>query len=480
MFRQLTSQIKRSLAKKITTWVMISLIVLIVFIISGAHWITANFYQEHLTHEVEGRLAAHAALLETEQSSEILDYINILETGKHSVLLIVNEEGEPVFTSDNISGEKINDYIQFIEENRSELLTHHQITYTDEVDTMAFHIPHVWGTAAIYNQNGETAGYVFIDQDTGELNVARINLLKLLALMGALTLLVGYLFIRYLTRRISNPLNEMSQRTHDIADGDFDIKLNVKGEDEVGTLGKNIQQMTKQLKEYRDSRREFISHVSHDLRTPITYIKGYSALMKDAENVDKEGWKRHLGVIYDEAIRMESLVSDLFLLTKLQEGKIQIHYEEVNVSEWLSSLFKSRAIMFDQKQIEGTLDIDPSLEKRALSLDAFRMEQALINILENAIRFTDVNGSIRLSCYKENEKVVFEIADTGEGMDEQELDRIWERFYKADPSRSRDDSGTGLGLAIVKEIVEAHNGSVKVESKKGRGTTFYLYIPFAN
>jgi len=458
---------------------MVSLLLLIIFIISGAQWITTNFYQDHLISEVEGRLSAHITLLKSEQDEDILEYLNRLETGKNSRLLILDENMNPIFASRNIRADIIDEYELFIEENRHEISTHHQVSFIEQVDTsMAFHIPHVWGTAEIKGDAGETVGYVFIDQDTGDLNSARMNLLLLLLVMGALTFIVGYAFILYLTKKVSNPLNEMSRKTKDIAEGDFNIIINVKGKDEVGRLGANIQQMTLQLKEYRDTRRQFISHVSHDLRTPITYIKGYSALMKDSETIDQEGAKRNLQVIYDEARRMENLVSDLFLLTKLEEGKIHLHYDNISVAEWLMPLFQSRSIMFDQKEIQTKLTIDPSIENETILLDSFRMEQAIINLLENAIRHTDVKGEISLESYKEDEMLVFKISDTGEGMDEDKIDLIWERFYKADPSRSRDESGTGLGLAIVKEIVLAHKGLVKVESEKEIGTTFYIYVPF--
>ncbi|WP_280771461.1 sensor histidine kinase [Salipaludibacillus daqingensis] len=478
MIRRIITSLQQSLAMRITTWVMVSLLLLIIFIISGAHWITTNFYQDHLISEVEERLSAHASLLKSEQNEEVLNYLNMLETGKDSYLIITDENLDLIFESENVESELVGEYRVFIEENRDEVATHHRISFTEQVDTsMAFHIPHVWGTTEIESETGETIGYVFIDQDTGDLNSARMNLLLLLLVMGALTFIIGYAFILYLTKRVSNPLNEMSKRTEDIAKGDFDIDIDTKGKDEVGQLGLNIQQMTRQLKEYRDTRRQFISHISHDLRTPITYIKGYSALMKDSEKVDHEGWKRNLQVIYDEARRMENLVSDLFLLTKLEEGKIHLHYDTVDLTEWLHPLFQSRAIMFDQKEITASLTIDPSIKNDTILLDSFRMEQALINLLENAIRYTGVQGQINLSCYKKEKMLVFEISDTGEGMEADKIDFIWERFYKTDPSRSRDESGTGLGLAIVKEIILAHKGHVKVESEKGVGTTFYLYIP---
>ncbi|MCR6105128.1 HAMP domain-containing protein [Salipaludibacillus agaradhaerens] len=478
MINTLIRAVKQSLAKKITTWVMAVLMVLVLLIVGGAHWITTNFYQEHLKNEVEERLRAHAEILLAEQRGEdIYQYLNQLEAGKNSYLIMTDSEGQLLFSTDNVLTAFIEDYLEFIETAKVRLETVDEDVMIDEVKMqMAFHIPHVWGAAVIRNDEGEATGYVFIDQDTEELNSARLKLLLLLVVMGAITLGIGYVLVSYLTRKISNPLNEMSQRTEDIAKGDFDIELHVTGKDEVGRLGENIRQMTIQLKEFRDSRRQFISHISHDLRTPITYIKGYSALMKDATQAEQEDWRRHLSVIYEEAKRMENLVSDLFLLTKLEEGKIQLEVAPLYVRSWLEALIESRAIMFDQKEITASLAIGPNLENTTVMLDSFRVAQALINLLENAIRFTPVGGKICLACYLEEDNVVFKVTDTGEGMGKKTTTYIWQRFYKGDPSRSRNNGGTGLGLAIVKQIAEAHDGFVDVTSEPGKGSSFYMYI----
>lgn len=472
------NRMRESLAYRISVWMVAVLLILLVLLIGGAHWITTNFYQNHLYEEVEARLSAHADLLQMEESGQIYQYLNRLETGKQSQLMITDADINPVFINDETNRDMVSEYASFIESNREEVSSSHQISFIDKVDTaFIFHIPHVWGTAPIVNERGETTGYVFIDQDTVEVNSARVSLLALLASMAILALFAGFVLTRYLTIRISEPLNEMSNRTEDIAKGDFDITIETHGEDEVGKLGEHIQHMTRQLKEYRDTRQQFISHVSHDLRTPITYIKGYSALMKDAETIETEDSRRHLQVIYDEAIRMEYLVGDLFLLTKLEEGKIRLTEDRVDLSAWLDALMKSRAIMFDQKDIQSSVHLSDALKGKMVIFDDFRMARAMVNVIENAIRHTPAGGMIRMFCEPEDDQLTFRLQDTGEGMDETEQEQIWNWFYKTDPARTRDESGTGLGLAIVKEIVTAHGGQVSLESEKGKGSVFILQIP---
>lgn len=233
--------------------------------------------------------------------------------------------------------------------------------------------------------------------------------------------------------------------------------------------------MTKQLKEYRDSKQQFISHISHDLRTPITYIKGYSAIMRDSISYDETEWKKNLQVIYNEATRLEHLVSDLFQLTKLQEGKIALTLETVDVLPWIHSILATRQLMFDNQSIE--VEVNSNIDEIILKVDSQRLAQAIVNIIENSIRHTPKNGKITISIREESTEVIFAIKDSGIGIAEKDLPYIWERFYRVDKSRTSSSGGSGLGLAIVKEIVEIHGGSVSVTSKLNTGTTFYIRIP---
>ncbi|MFA9556620.1 ATP-binding protein [Evansella sp. AB-rgal1] len=467
---------KTNLASKITALVVLILLLTIIILIGGANWITKTFYQNQLSAEVEGRILSHAHLLEKEFDEQMVEYIEEIEVRRNSQFLILENDLEILSVSDLVPESERHNYLRWINEHLSNVGEVDQ-PFIDHVAThMPFHIPHIWALMPVFQDN-EIIGYVFLDQDTGDLNQARIKLILLFVIMGAITFGIGIILTTYLTKKISKPLNHISKLTQNIADGDLDIELGIKGEDEVGRLASSIQSMSKQLKEYRDSRRHFISHISHDLRTPITYIKGYSAVMKEVPPDDNEEWKRNLQVIYQEATRMEHLVSDLFLLTKLEEGKLKLELEEVPLCSWVTSLYESRAIMFDQKTINHKLNIDENIEGKSLFVDPYRMEQALINIIENAIRYTPKNGSIDIHVDERDNHIAISILDSGQGIPKADLPYIWDRFYKVDRSRSGNDSGTGLGLAIVKEIVEAHGGFVTVKSNVGEGTTFTMYLP---
>ncbi|MCD8502551.1 MAG: HAMP domain-containing histidine kinase [Bacillaceae bacterium] len=462
---------KNKLPKKISFFVILILTIVISLMVVFSYHFFKTFYKEHLSHEVLDQLRTYSTLIEKNVDQELLNYL-IIEKNRHRHVQVIyfDEDIVPLFSSSPVSTEWIDEYEEWIKGN---------VSYNEQiieyVDTgIDFHIPHVWAVQPIYVEN-KVQGFIFIDQDTVEFEQTKLKLLLLLTFMGGLTLIIAAALTLYLTNTVSKPLIKISKETKKIAKGNFDITLPIETKDEVGQLAEDIRLMTKQLKEYRDSKQQFISHISHDLRTPITYIKGYSAIMRDSICYDETEWKKNLQVIYNEATRLEHLVSDLFQLTKLQEGKIALTLETVDVLPWIHSILATRQLMFDNQSIE--VEVNSNIDEIILKVDSQRLAQAIVNIIENSIRHTPKNGKITISIREESTEVIFAIKDSGIGIAEKDLPYIWERFYRVDKSRTSSSGGSGLGLAIVKEIVEIHGGSVSVTSKLNTGTTFYIRIP---
>lgn len=246
----------------------------------------------------------------------------------------------------------------------------------------------------------------------------------------------------------------------------------IKEEEVVGVviISRDVTEEV-QLNELRNL---FVANVSHELRTPISLLQGYSEAIVDGVTDTIEDQQELARVILDESKRMGRLVNDLLDLAKVKSGQLELSKESYQVSTFVERLTSKFSHKAAAKHVQVIADVDTTLE--SLIFDYDRLEQVFTNLIDNALRYTE-DGTITLRVRKGLRTVIFEVIDTGIGMEEANLPFLFERFYKADKSRTRNKSGTGLGLAIAKEIVEAHNGTIAVSSEIGKGTTFTIHLP---
>ncbi len=221
-------------------------------------------------------------------------------------------------------------------------------------------------------------------------------------------------------------------------------------------------------------RRDFVANVSHELKTPLTSISGYAETLL-ADTPDPETTRRFLATILDNARRMQRLVDDLLDLARIEAGRWQPEPEPVNVAEAAREMWSELADRAAVRGVQFSVDIQPGAETLRADMDALR--QVLTNLLENSLRYTPRGGRIACRSRLEAGGVAISVADNGSGIAHEHLGRVFERFYRADQSRSREEGGTGLGLAIVKHLVEAHGGRVYAESERGVGTTVTCWFP---
>lgn len=229
-----------------------------------------------------------------------------------------------------------------------------------------------------------------------------------------------------------------------------------------------------EMKKMENMRRDFVANVSHELRTPITSIRGFAETLLDDDFDDEEGRKEFLHIIYNESNRMQLLIEDLLTLSRLEQDNFQLVLNDINIGELLKDIIFS----YEIKAKEKNLTIDFSVEE-GLSFKAERgkVKQIFINLLDNAIHYTPEGGSVSLLIKSIEENILIQVSDTGIGIDQEALPRIFERFYRIDKARSRNTGGTGLGLAIVKHIVDVHEGKIEIESEVNNGTKVKIYLP---
>ncbi|PWW26089.1 two-component system phosphate regulon sensor histidine kinase PhoR [Cytobacillus oceanisediminis] len=230
-----------------------------------------------------------------------------------------------------------------------------------------------------------------------------------------------------------------------------------------------------ELKKLEQMRKDFVANVSHELKTPITSIKGFSETLLDGAMEDKQALKDFLNIILKESDRLQSLIQDLLDLSKIEKQGFSLSIQPMDLTVVLDEVLA----ITKGKAVEKGIVFDYKREKKPICIDGdvHRLKQVFINIISNAISYTPNQGTIYISLHETGTAVVTEITDTGIGIEAKEIPRIFERFYRVDKARSRNSGGTGLGLAIVKHLVEAHRGSITVKSEVGKGTSFTIELP---
>lgn len=220
-----------------------------------------------------------------------------------------------------------------------------------------------------------------------------------------------------------------------------------------------------------------MANVSHEIRTPLTSIKGFTETLIDGAVEDSHNARGFLKIISKQANRLNAIIEDLLILARLEQedGRVKIDFNPVSLKKVLKSAMKVCSPAASKKKVELVLDTKNGL---APKLNPDLMEQAIVNLLDNAVKYSPKNSKVLIQAEKINDTVEIRVVDQGSGIPKKHLPRLFERFYRVDKARSRDQGGTGLGLSIVKHISQVHGGSVFVDSVPGRGSTFSIQIPF--
>ena len=276
----------------------------------------------------------------------------------------------------------------------------------------------------------------------------------------------------FLARKISKPIVDMKKEANKLAEGNYDARFEVNSFSEINDLASTLDDATDKLSKINDLRKDLLANVSHDIKTPLTMIKAYAEMIKDISGDDPKKRNEHLDVIIKEADYLNKLVTDMSELSKLQSGNIELTKSNfdlrqccLDVSELLSQLIK-----------EKNIDLKVDLEDCVVYADEIKISQVIYNYLSNAIKHSDDNSVIEMKMINNDDFVRLEVKDHGEGIKEEVIPYIWDRYYKVDKNFNRTVNSTGLGLAIAKAILEAHKAKYGVESRLGEGSMFYFEL----
>lgn len=272
---------------------------------------------------------------------------------------------------------------------------------------------------------------------------------------------------------IMKPLRELQNAAQKMAKGDYSTRVETHSKDEIGQLGATFNEMAKSIEQEDQQQRQFLENVSHELRTPISYIKGYgeailSNMIKEEEKADK------IQLIVREAGRMEKLTNELLQLSRTKEQQEPIQLYPLPLAETIRDVVG----MMTQRAEEASIDLAVTLDDEVIiNANEVKMKQILINLLENAIRYSEKDTAIHIHCKQLDEKAYIIVEDHGIGIPKEDLTHVTERFYRVNKARSRVDGGSGLGLSIVNQLVQAHAGHLNIESELNKGTVITLTFP---
>ena len=292
------------------------------------------------------------------------------------------------------------------------------------------------------------------------------------AVIGAvIALLLGI----FLSRTITRPIRELTRATHAVSEGDLFQQVTVRSNDELGELARAFNNMSAELSRSVNARKQMTADVAHELRTPLSLILGHAEAVHDGV---LPATRENFEIIREEAARLEHLVNDLRTLSLADAGELIINLQSIEPERLIREV--ASLYQFDTQKKNISLELEVASPLPAIEVDPARLTQVLTNILDNALRHTSEGGKIVLSAKQTTDYVEFSVQDNGPGLPKEDLERIFERFYRTDSSRQRDGAfpgGSGLGLAIAKSIVQAHGGQISAESKAGQGMRVVVRLP---
>ena len=285
--------------------------------------------------------------------------------------------------------------------------------------------------------------------------------------------LLASLLAGWLSRRVGSRLDDLSTASRHFADGDLDARVVVRGDDEVAEVGVAFNEMASELQDARRREREFLVSVGHDLRTPLTTITGYAEAIEEGKVLDDD-MARVASVLGRESDRLRRLVEDLMLLSRIEASEFSLRPEPVDLAGHLKGVLESFRGRSEEARVVLEADLD---DVGTVYVDADRIAQVVGNLMENALRYTPEAGSVRLGLGARHGLVRIEVADTGPGIEAEDVPHIFERLYVTQRYRPVRPEGSGLGLSIVSELVRAMGGRTEVSSAVGRGTTIAVVLP---
>lgn len=460
--------VKRSIVLKLGLTIILFSFIIIFPLGFSINKIFSSFYYNELEHELDELSSNYSKLITTLDDPNILNLYETLAYMINKKVFMIDHNGFVVVNSGFpgvMEGTQLNNEdLSKLKKEATIKKEYHDTSTQEKYLSIGKPIIH----------NNEFIGGIFIAASIKGIYASIENVERMIVLASFGSILIAIGIALFLSRRLSNPLLRIEETARKIAKGDLNTRVNISSKDEIGSLADAINDLARELKRYQTNRREFFANISHELRTPLTYIDGFTNALRKKLYKSEEEKEQMLDLVDQEAKRMTKLVNDLFELAKMEEGKMLLYTEPIDLIDIIDSAVSKTKLKAKNKGLK--LEVISPQELPLINGDGLRLEQVMINLLENAIRYTE-NGEVNIQVWGSKDYVHLSIIDTGMGIGAENIPYLFERFFRVDKSRSRKLGGTGLGLAIVKQLVSLHNGDIKVKSEVGKGTRFDLSFP---
>ncbi|MGX8794638.1 sensor histidine kinase [Fusibacter sp. JL298sf-3] len=317
-------------------------------------------------------------------------------------------------------------------------------------------------------------GAVFMSVEADEIFDSVNQIIENLLLIFSAAVLISFFISFIFAQIISKPVERLTDSVKTITQGKYDTKVEIMGDDEIGALSEAFNIMTTKLSQVDEMRKKFVSNVSHELRTPMTSMKIVSDTLLSSPSWDEAVYREFMQDINTEIDRLNKIIDSLLYLVRIEKEDLELDYSQTYINYILEWVIKTINPIATSKNVK--LDLVAN-QKVQMNLDQDKMQQCLLNIIGNAVKYTPEGGRVWIELEATKSEVRLYINDNGIGIPEKDIPFVFDRFYRVDEARARKTGGTGLGLSIAQQIVQLHNGTIKVNSEVNKGTTVCIYLP---
>ena len=328
---------------------------------------------------------------------------------------------------------------------------------------------------SIYTDDSDKQAYLFIESSIEPIDSTVSIIREQLIYITIILFELAFIVTMYISKRLSKPIVDITNTAKKFGEGDYTVEFNGHGYCEIEELSTVLNNAKDEIQKVSELRKDLIANISHDLRTPLTMIKSYAEMIRDLSGNNPKKREQHLKVIIDEADRLNMLVGDLLSLSRMQSGKMVLHPGNFNITQATRSILNTYKIMEDEEGYTFKLNCSANY---IVNGDEEKIKQVISNLVTNAIKFAGEDKTIILSLKRRGKYVICRVEDHGVGIAPEELNHVWERYYRASSNMVRSSEGSGLGLSIVKEILTLHKSNFGVDSTVSKGTTFWFELNF--